>query len=106
MGAKSVAKRGVFNRRYEPLLYDVGTIPFPAEGREQASLDALDAACQSADKPAAFIAEPLILRAGGKLIYPAWVVTEMAAACRRHGVPWIVDEALTGWGRLGPLFSC
>src|SRR3546814_11255260 len=105
MGAKSVAKRGVFNRRYEPLLFDVGPIPYPAEGREQASLDALDAACQSADKPAAFTAEPLLLGAGGMLIYPAWVVTEMAAIGRRPGVLWIADEVMTGWGRTGKLFA-
>jgi adenosylmethionine-8-amino-7-oxononanoate aminotransferase len=40
IGAMSVGARGVFNRAYEPLLFDVGTIPFPAAGRQQATLDA------------------------------------------------------------------
>ena len=32
IGAMSVGARGVYNRAYAPLLFDVGTIPFPAEG--------------------------------------------------------------------------
>src|SRR3546814_19247197 len=73
----SVGERGVYNRAWQPLLFDVDTIPFPHEGREQATLDALEAAC--AQKLAAFIVEPLILGAGGMLIYPAWVLAEMRA---------------------------
>ncbi|MDE2412370.1 MAG: aminotransferase class III-fold pyridoxal phosphate-dependent enzyme, partial [Sphingomonadales bacterium] len=45
IGGMSVGARGVFNRPYAPLLFDVETIPFPAEGVEQASLDALERAC-------------------------------------------------------------
>src|SRR3546814_14304200 len=90
----SVGARGVFNRPYQPLLFDVGTIPFPAAGREQDTLDALDAAC--AEKPAAFIVEPLILGAGGMLIYPAWALAEMRAICARHGVLFIADAVMTG----------
>ncbi|WP_416462982.1 adenosylmethionine--8-amino-7-oxononanoate transaminase [Sphingomonas sp. VDB2] len=104
IGAMSIGERGVYNAAWQPLLFDVGTIPFPAPGRERACLEALDAAC--ADKPAAFIVEPLILGAGGMLIYPADILREMAAICRRHGVLFIADEVMTGWGRTGTLFAC
>ncbi|MGV3731003.1 MAG: adenosylmethionine--8-amino-7-oxononanoate transaminase [Sphingopyxis sp.] len=104
IGTMSVGERGVYNRAWQPLLFDVGTIPFPHEGIEQASLDALEAAC--IQKPAAFIVEPLILGAGGMLIYPAWVLAEMRAICARHGVLFIVDEVMTGWGRTGTRFAC
>ncbi|MBA4092357.1 MAG: adenosylmethionine--8-amino-7-oxononanoate transaminase [Sphingobium sp.] len=104
IGAMSIGERGVYNAAWQPLLFDVGTIPFPAPGRERVCLEALDAAC--ADKPAAFIVEPLILGAGGMLIYPAAVLREMAAICRRHGVLFIADEVMTGWGRTGTLFAC
>ncbi|CAN5371883.1 adenosylmethionine--8-amino-7-oxononanoate transaminase [soil metagenome] len=104
IGTMSVGERGVYNRAYAPLLFDVGTIPFPAPGRDQATLDALDAAC--ADSPAAFIVEPLILGAGGMLVYPAWVLREMAAICARHDVLFIADEVMTGWGRTGTQFAC
>jgi adenosylmethionine-8-amino-7-oxononanoate aminotransferase len=104
IGAMSVGARGVFNQAYAPLLFDVGTLPFPAPGAEQATLDALEAACREA--PAALIVEPLILGAGGMLIYPAWVLAEMHAICARHGVPFIADEVMTGWGRTGTLLAC
>ncbi|MBZ9649383.1 adenosylmethionine--8-amino-7-oxononanoate transaminase [Sphingobium sp. 3R8] len=104
IGAMSIGERGVYNAAWQPLLFDVGTIPFPAPGRERVCLEALDDAC--ADKPAAFIVEPLILGAGGMLIYPAAVLREMAAICRRHGVLFIADEVMTGWGRTGTLFAC
>lgn len=104
IGTMSVGARGVFNRAYAPLLFDVETIPFPAAGREQATLDALEAAC--AAKPAAFIVEPLVLGAGGMLFYPAWVLAEMRAICARHDVLFIADEVMTGWGRTGTLLAC
>ncbi|MEC3951180.1 adenosylmethionine--8-amino-7-oxononanoate transaminase [Sphingobium sp. HWE2-09] len=104
IGTMSIGERGVYNAAWSPLLFDVGTIPFPAPGQEQACLDALDAAC--AQKPAAFIVEPLILGAGGMLLYPASVLHAMAAICRRHGVLFIADEVMTGWGRTGTLFAC
>jgi adenosylmethionine-8-amino-7-oxononanoate aminotransferase len=104
IGAMSVGARGVFNQAYAPLLFDVGTIPFPAAGREQEALDALEAACR--ERPAAFIVEPLILGAGGMLIYPPSVLAEMRAICARHDVLFIADEVMTAWGRTGTLLAC
>ena len=106
IGAMSVGERGVYNAAWTPLLFDVGTIPFPAAGAEQATLDALDAACAAPEPPAAFIVEPLILGAGGMLFYTADVLREMAAICARHDVLFIADEVMTGWGRTGTLFAC
>ena len=104
IGAMSVGERGVFNAPYAPLLFDVGTLPFPVAGKEQATLDALEAACR--DAPAALIIEPLLLGAGGMLIYPPWVLAEMRAICARHDVLFIADEVMTGWGRTGTLLAC
>lgn len=104
IGAMSVGARGVFNAAYAPLLFDVGTIPFPAAGGEQRTLDALEAACRA--RPAAFIVEPLILGAGGMLVYAPAVLAEMRAICTRHDVLFIADEIMTGWGRTGTLLAC
>ncbi|MDM7956465.1 adenosylmethionine--8-amino-7-oxononanoate transaminase [Blastomonas sp.] len=104
IGAMSVGARGVFNKPYAPLLFDVTSIPFPATGAEQATLDALEVACR--DQAAAFIVEPLVLGAGGMLMYSAKVLAEMAAICARHGVLFIADEVMTGWGRTGTMLAC
>jgi adenosylmethionine---8-amino-7-oxononanoate aminotransferase len=105
IGAMSVGARGVFNAPYGPLLFDVTTVPFPEIGREQATLDALEATLHD-EQPAAFIVEPLILGAGGMLMYPPWVLTEMKRICEAAGVLFIADEVMTGWGRTGTLFAC
>ncbi|GEO01493.1 adenosylmethionine--8-amino-7-oxononanoate aminotransferase BioA [Novosphingobium sediminis] len=103
IGAMSVGERGVFNAPYEPLLFDVGTIPFPV-GDGANTLEALEAACREA--PAAFIVEPLVLGAGGMLMYPPALLSAMAEICRRHEVLLITDEVMTGWGRTGTLLAC
>jgi len=105
IGAMSVGARGVFNAAYGPLLFDVTTIPFPAAGHEQATLDALEAAVRR-ESPAAFIVEPLILGAGGMLMYPPSVLREMKRICEASNVLFIADEVMTGWGRTGTLFAC
>jgi adenosylmethionine-8-amino-7-oxononanoate aminotransferase len=105
IGGMSVGARGVFNRAYAPLLFDVDTLPFPAAGREQATLDRLEALCRSGDA-AALILEPLILAAGGMLIYSPQALAEMRAICARHEVLFIADEVMTGWGRTGTLLAC
>src|SRR5690606_17378470 len=105
IGAMSIGARGVFNRAYAPLLFDVTEIPFPHEGAEQATLDRLEAICRD-EVPAALIVEPLVLGAGGMLIYPPAVLAEMRAICARHGVLFIADEVMTGWGRTGTLLAC
>ena len=79
VGTMSAGARGVFNATYEPLLFDVERLPFPTAGREQQTLDALERAAKDA---AALIVEPLLLGAGGMLIYSPDLLHAMAAICR------------------------
>lgn len=104
VGGMSVGARGVFSRSYAPLLFDVDVIPFPEIGAEQATLDAFERLC--AGRPAALIVEPLLLGSGGMRIYPAWVLKALRDLCAAHGVLFIADEVMTGWGRTGSLLAC
>jgi adenosylmethionine-8-amino-7-oxononanoate aminotransferase len=105
IGAMSVGARGVFNAPYEPLLFDVGRIPFPAAGHEQKTFAALEQTCAKGDV-AALILEPLIAGAGGMHVYSPQALAEMARVCASYRVLLIADEVMTGWGRTGTLLTC
>ncbi|MGO8780364.1 MAG: adenosylmethionine--8-amino-7-oxononanoate transaminase [Rhodomicrobium sp.] len=105
IGTMSAGQRGVFNAPYEPLLFEVERLPFPAEGREQRTLEAFERICKR-EPPAALLLEPLILGAGGMLIYDAAVLRELKRICEAYGVLFIADEVMTGFGRTGTLFAC
>ncbi|MCP4072900.1 MAG: aminotransferase [Hyphomicrobiales bacterium] len=56
------------------------------------------------DKVAAFIAEP-IQASGGVIIAPEGYHRRCLEVCRKHGVLYISDEVVTGFGRLGHWFA-
>jgi adenosylmethionine-8-amino-7-oxononanoate aminotransferase len=105
VGAMSVGARGVFTDDYEQLLFDVARVPFPAAGRETQTIDRLESLCRAGDV-AAFLVEPMVLGAGGMLMYTADTLAAMHAVCVRYGVLFIADEVMTGWGRTGRRFAC
>jgi adenosylmethionine-8-amino-7-oxononanoate aminotransferase len=105
IGTMSAGARGVFNAAYEPLLFEVGRIPLPKLHHAQPTFDALDIACRKGNV-AAFICEPLILGAGGMLMYEPETLKEMYRICKAHDVLFIADEVMTGFGRTGTVFAC
>jgi adenosylmethionine-8-amino-7-oxononanoate aminotransferase len=105
IGTMSVGARGPFTDSYEPLLFEVERIPFPAPGEESVTLEAFDALCRSG-RIAALIVEPLVLGAGGMLMYSAECLRHLKDICSAHGVLFIADEVMTGWGRTGTMFAC
>ncbi|MDX2306909.1 MAG: adenosylmethionine--8-amino-7-oxononanoate transaminase [Hyphomicrobium sp.] len=104
VGTMSAGARGIFNAPYAPMLFDVERIPFPARGREHDTLDALARAVAGGDV-AALIVEPLVLGAGGMLMYAPDMLARMADVCRTSGTLLIADEVMTGWGRTGTLLA-
>ena len=106
-GAMAVGHRGAFNAAYEKMLFEVDYLPFPVEGDEQKTLDALAKLLSAkSDSYAALILEPLVLGAGGMKMYPASLLKEIAATAKRHGIFLIADEVMTGFGRSGTMFAC
>lgn len=105
IGTMSAGARGVFNAPYEPLLFDVIRLPFPAKGKEEETLSALRAATADG-QAAALIVEPLILGAGGMLTYAPETLRAMAEICRETQTLFIADEVMTGFGRTGTFLAC
>jgi adenosylmethionine-8-amino-7-oxononanoate aminotransferase len=54
---------------------------------------------------AAFFCEP-IQGSGGVLVPPDGWLHAMREECRRHGILFVADEVITGFGRTGPVFAC
>lgn len=104
IGTMSVGERGVFNAAYEPLMFAVDRLPFPAKGGAE-SLSAFEALAAGGDM-AAIILEPLVLGSGGMRMYGPEVLEGIRRICDRHGVLMIADEVMTGWGRTGRTWAC
>jgi 4-aminobutyrate--pyruvate transaminase len=68
-----------------------------------ASLEALIAR-EGADTIAAFIAEP-VMGVGGVLVPPKTYFAKVQAVLERHDILFLVDEVITGFGRLGHMFG-
>ncbi|PWV58094.1 aspartate aminotransferase family protein [Nocardiopsis sp. L17-MgMaSL7] len=92
MGALSVTARHLYQEPFEPLLPDVTEVPF---GDAQALERALEGA-----PPSCFLVEP-VQGEGGVIVPPAGYLQEVARLCRAHDCFLVVDEVLTGLGRLG-----
>ncbi len=57
------------------------------------------------DKIAALIVEPLVLGAGGMIVYPKEYLERLVKKARSKGVLVIFDEVFTGFGRTGKPFA-
>ena len=68
-------------------------------------METFEAICRRGDV-AALMLEPLVLGAGGMLMYSPEVLTALRKSCSVHGVLFIADEVMTGWGRTGTVFAC
>ena len=64
----------------------------------------LDDSSSGLDKPAAILLETIQAEGGVNVARPEWV-RRVAAAARRHGALFIVDDIQVGCGRTGPFFS-
>ena len=105
-GAMSVSARSSFTDPFSSLLFDVIRIPFPAKGVEGITIQKLKKQIDcNPEQIAAFIFEPLVLGAGGMLMYDAGTLQELINICKQNSILTIADEVMTGFGRTGKLFA-
>jgi 4-aminobutyrate--pyruvate transaminase len=60
--------------------------------------------CEGADTIAAFFAEP-VMGVGGVLVPPKTYFAKLQRLLRRHDILFLIDEVITGFGRLGHMFG-
>jgi adenosylmethionine-8-amino-7-oxononanoate aminotransferase len=113
----SLSGRPSLRAPYEPLLPDAPAVapPFcyhcPLDRTypecKIVCADDLEAAIQRAgpETVAAFVAEPILGASAGAAVPPEDYVRRTAETCRRHGVLYIDDEVMTGFGRTGAWFA-
>ena len=102
-GAMSVSGRSIFTNPFNELLFDVEFIDLPNKDNISSLKSHISNLSQQL---CCFIFEPLILGAGGMLMYEAKYLDELLAACQANNVLTIADEVMTGFGRTGTYFAC
>ncbi|RMG41848.1 MAG: aminotransferase class III-fold pyridoxal phosphate-dependent enzyme, partial [Candidatus Dadabacteria bacterium] len=97
-GAMSVTARDTFTLPFHDYLFEVSRIPVPVSGCEEQAKEALKGELQSGGV-AALIIEPLILGAGGMIMYSPEVLETLVSLAHEYGALVIADEVMTGFGR-------
>ena len=104
-GAMAVSSRSEFTNAFSSLLFDVIHIPLPTSSNED-SISILKSLIEEhKNEIAAFIFEPLVLGAGGMLMYDADTLNSLIKLCQDSDIITIADEVMTGFGRTGKLFA-
>lgn len=106
-GAMAVSARGVHTAPFAEHFFKVVRLPDPSVDDGKATAARLrDLLERRAKNVAAVIVEPLLLGAGGMRFWQGKTLRAIRRLTEEHGVLLIADEALTGFGRTGPLFAC
>jgi adenosylmethionine-8-amino-7-oxononanoate aminotransferase len=116
-GCMSVSGVDAFLRAFRPILFPARRVPAPycyrcPVGKTYpecgvSCVDALgDALREGGEAISAVILEPLLLGAGGMIVYPPEYLSRAAALASERGVHLILDEVATGFGRTGTMFAC
>lgn len=105
-GAMSISGRSGFTKPFEELLFDVIHISYPLKENEEKTVEQFrQVIAKKKNVIAAFIFEPLVLGAGGMLMYEAPVLNKLIKICKEHSILTIADEVMTGFGRTGKYFA-
>jgi adenosylmethionine-8-amino-7-oxononanoate aminotransferase len=117
LGALAVSGRPLMRGPFAPMLASYPHVPAPYPYRctlkgcgEQCSLACaaeLDTVIRTEGPGtvAAFIAEPVVGASAGAVVPPAGYYQTVREICDRHGVLFIDDEVMTGFGRTGSWFG-
>jgi len=103
-GAMAVSGRSVFTAPFDELTFEINRLPLPDADNIDALLKHTESLLQKGQM-AAFIFEPLVLGAGGMLMYEAKFLDALMALCKKHQTFTVADEVMTGFYRTGTFFA-
>jgi adenosylmethionine-8-amino-7-oxononanoate aminotransferase len=117
VGAMSVSGVSLYHGAFAPLMFEGLRVPCPYCYRCPLALrsDSCDGECARfleetlaarGETISGVILEPLLMAAGGMIVYPPRYLQRAAAAAKAAGAHLILDEVATGFGRTGPMFAC
>lgn len=117
IGAMSVSGVDLFNNKFSPLFFPSFKVPSPYcyrcpmdKHKDTCNIDCIspleNLLKNKAQEICAIILEPLVMAAGGMIIYPKEYLLKVAELARRFNVHLILDEVATAFGRTGKMFAC
>ncbi|MFC1808249.1 adenosylmethionine--8-amino-7-oxononanoate transaminase [Candidatus Omnitrophota bacterium] len=117
IGGMSVSGVGTFNQVFKPLFFDSIKVSSPycyrcpmKKERISCNIDCIKplekALKRNHREIAGMILEPLIMAAGGMIVYPKEYLEKVGALCKKYNIHLILDEVATGFGRTGKMFAC
>lgn len=116
VGTMSVSGVDLFNELFAPLFFPSYKLPSPycyrcpmGRIRESCNIDCIKPLekllAEKSAEIAGIILEPLVLAAGGMIIYPKEYLIKAVVLAKKFAVHLIVDEVATGFGRTGKMFA-
>ncbi|MDD5427918.1 MAG: adenosylmethionine--8-amino-7-oxononanoate transaminase [Candidatus Omnitrophica bacterium] len=117
VGAMSVGGLNLFNKIFSPLFFRTYKAPSPycyrcpmGKKRANCALECVkpmeNILKEHSNEISAVILEPLVMAAGGMIIYPKEYLAKAAKLAKKYDVHLILDEVATGFGRTGRMFAC
>jgi len=116
VAAMSVSGVDLFNKKFEPLFFK--TFKSPAPYCYRCAFSKCKETCQMecanemekilkhhSEKISAIIIEPILMAAGGMIVYPPEFLKKTRELASKYNVHLIVDEVATGFGRTGKMFA-
>ncbi|MDP6685865.1 MAG: adenosylmethionine--8-amino-7-oxononanoate transaminase, partial [Candidatus Omnitrophota bacterium] len=117
IGTMSVSGVDLFNEVFNPLFFSSFKVPSPycyrcpmGKDTSTCNIDCIKPLerllRKKSNKICAMVLEPLVLAAGGMIIYPKEYLKRVRVLTKKYGVHLILDEVATGFGRTGKMFAC